>query len=60
MGTGAVPQSAAKLDSVAEPFGVVARSAQQRAGGFVADTVTGEQRCGDRVEERFDGLVEFA
>jgi hypothetical protein len=37
----------------------VARGAQQRARGFVADTVVGEQRCRDRVKDRLDGLVEL-
>ena len=60
IGTGAVPHSDSEARFGREPFGVVTRSAQQRAGGVVADTVTCEQRCGDRVEDRLDGLVEFA
>src|SRR5204863_4333800 len=35
----------------AKPFGVVARGAQQRAGGLVADAVSLEHGCGNLVED---------
>jgi hypothetical protein len=42
-----------------EPVGIVAGGAHQGAGGVVADTVAGEERRGDGVEDDSDGLVEF-
>ena len=55
-GCGATQRGKARFGG--ETFGVVARSAQQCAGGVVADSVTREEWRGDRVEDRLDGSVE--
>ena len=59
-GTGEVPQSAAKLASVASRLGVVTGGAQQGAGGLVADAVVGQQWRGDGVEDGVDVVVQGA
>ena len=58
MGTGAVPHSDAKLDSVASRSGLSPAVHSRRARGLVADTVTREQRRGDGIEDRFDRLIQ--
>ena len=44
---------------MAEPVGVVAGGDEELAGGVVADTMHGDEWCGDVVEDRLDAPVEL-